>query len=599
MTRAQHGLHHRIAKSPLLLVIALAALGVFIGACSAGAAERLWLPAPGWSRAMTVGRSATGGQIAMLVESERVLAFLASSGDERTAALVTFPLQDPTGLQAYALPALAGRTIRQPNLVRAGQEYRLYWIEDGAVHWSAWHEDPGEASQPRSVNITGGISEYAVAVGPSGQVWLWMAGGEDHQGLYVISPDRPSPQDPVLDPLGRRPALASADDGLHAVWVRPPEGSGQASIIYSRLAWNSSTPSEPVEIAARTLSNTDVHSGPWIGAQGGYAYVFFTVEVKSGLRAGETDTSAHVFPVADPTAVSRLGNRIHLQPPPGIGSADPADVLAGAPGLDPWEPAVEVGSAALTQIAPDPNARARLAVALKAELTHLRSQRQSQVAVLYFEGGSPLGSEVVTFTPAPSTRPVIQSGRDGALHLMWLERAEQEGQVVYYSSTDPRVVTSLQGMTSDDLARLTADTLFAMLSGMLFFPLALLWLILPVVVILASSFLRREGESLMRRGTLISMTAAVAIYWFVKLLVIPGLFATTPFSAWHPVIPTWLAIGLRFIIPVSVSALGLLAAWQFTYRRGRHSPLFFILLFGLFDGALSMAIYAESLIGGF
>lgn len=599
MIIAHRHLHQSRAKSPLLLGVVLSALVILSSACSADYPERLWLPADGWSRALAVGRSSTGGQVAMLVEGERVLAFLASPPNNQSASLVSIPFADPIGHETHPLPALEGRSIRQASLLKTGQAYRLYWVEDRTVYWSEWGHEPAQATEPRGVNIAGGVANYAVAAGPGGQVSLWIAGTEDQPGLYVISTGDASPEQPLIDPLGHRPDLAPAAEGLHAVWLQPPAGAGQARIMYSYLGWDSVTPSNPVEVATRTLSNTDVHSGPWIGVQGGYAYVFFTVEIKSGLRAGETDTTVHIFPVSDTTSVQRLGNRIHIQSAPEGVSSDPADELSGEAGLDPWEPMIESGSAALTQLAPDRNARTRLAVALEADLLNSRNQRQSQVAVLYFQDGNPLGTEVVTFTPAPSTRPIIQSGQDGDLHLLWLERAEQEGQVVYYGSTHSQVGRALQGITGDDLGRLTAETGFALLSGLLFFPLALLWLIFPVVIILASSFLRREGESLRRRGTLISVTLAVASYWFVKLLVIPGLFVTTPFSPWYPVMPAWLAQGFRFLVPIAVSSLGFVAAWLFTYRRGRHSPLFFILLFGIVDGALSMAIYAESLIGGF
>jgi hypothetical protein len=64
-----------------------------------------------------------------------------------------------------------------------------------------------------------------------------------------------------------------------------------------------------------------------------------------------------------------------------------------------------------------------------------------------------------------------------------------------------------------------------------------------------------------------------------------------PFSAWIPDIPAAVALALRIAVPLLASALGLFVAYRSTYARERMQPLFFLLIFILVDGFITIAIY--------
>lgn len=591
--------HHPTRARPrtaLKLALLLAALA--LSACSGGPPDRLWLPAETWSRAIAVGRSSTGGRPALLLETGRALLYLSGPRSDPSPSLVSLPYDQAGQPQVEAIPGLAGRLVGQPMLVRSGTEYRLYWLEGASIQWISWQDDPGNATEPRSVNIAGGVADYGLAAGPQGQVSLWLAGTEEAPGLYVFSHGGLSPEDPVIDPEGQRPSVAAGETAAHAVWFRPAAGGGQAELLYSSLPWDSRDPSEPVTVARRAISPSDVTSGPWIAVDHEYAYVFFTIEIRTGLRAGQTDTTLHIFPLNDPSQVRQVGERVFVQTATSLGQADPAESGASERTRTVWEPDSGRGLSSLTQLYPNPQRAPEAPVALVAKLPYLRNQEQLQIVVVYLESGEPAGTNVITFTASGSTQPVLATDPQDHLHLLWLERGEDAEQIVYYASTRPEVIDALAGITGDDLGRMASATAFSMVSGLLFTPLALLWLILPAILIIATSFLRQEGESFNRRGSLLSIGLAVAAYWGVKLLVMPALLQTTPFPDWYPVIPVWMAAVLRVAVPLLISALALFLAHRFTYERGRHSPLFMVLLFGLIDGALTMAIFAGILIGG-
>lgn len=597
MNRHPNAQAERAIIRPVHLMLVLS-MGFVLSACVADYPERLWLRPSGWSRAIAVGRSSTGGRPALLLEDDRAIVYLSGPRSDPEPNLVSIVFARAGEPQSNPLPALSGRSMSQPKLVRAGSEYRLYWLEDSAVNWIAWQGDPGSASQPRSVNVAGGVGAYQVVSGPDGQVSLWMAGTEDHAGLYMLWHEGISPENPIVDPQGQQPALVTDASGIYAVWLRPVPAGGQAQLVYSQLPWGSREPSPPRVVAELPVSPSDVSSGPWIGLDNRYAYVLFTNEIRTGLRAGQTDTTLHTFAVDPPGQVHRMGERLSLQPGPELDRADPAGRAAAPQEMSPWEPATGAGVTDLRQLFPNPYADHELPVALIAKLPYLRNQEQLQIAVVYLQDEQAAGSQIMTFTPAASTLPVLNSGSDGSLHLLWLERGEGAEQIVYYSSTNPAVIKALRGVTGDDLGRMATSTAFSLVSGLLFTPLALLWLIAPGIVVIATSFLREEGEAIHRRGTLITVALSVAAFWGTKLLVLPSIIRTTPFPDLYPLFSPPLASILRIAIPVIVSALALALAWGVTYRRGRHSPLFMVLMFGLTDGALTMAIYAGILIGG-
>jgi hypothetical protein len=133
--------------------------------------------------------------------------------------------------------------------------------------------------------------------------------------------------------------------------------------------------------------------------------------------------------------------------------------------------------------------------------------------------------------------------------------------------------------------------LFGMLSGIFFVYYPLIWMIVPTVVILATSRLQRRNGSVFKIGTVISLALAIAAYWYSKIIWLPGILTYVPFSAWLPMMPDSWGPSLQIFVPAFISLISLYLAWRFTYKRENDSPFFLMLIFMAFDSLATMSIY--------
>jgi hypothetical protein len=98
---------------------------------------------------------------------------------------------------------------------------------------------------------------------------------------------------------------------------------------------------------------------------------------------------------------------------------------------------------------------------------------------------------------------------------------------------------------------------------------------------------------------LISLILVFLIYYISKVGILPGMLNYLPFSAWIPVIPAWLKTPLQLGVPLVSAGLALLAAWYFTYREREGAIFFFIAIFAIVDGIITMAVYGVLVYGAF
>jgi hypothetical protein len=236
-------------------------------------------------------------------------------------------------------------------------------------------------------------------------------------------------------------------------------------------------------------------------------------------------------------------------------------------------------------------------VTFSAELPYLLNNRSDQVGLIFLEEGRVSSYQLLSFTAGRSEYPSIQSDANGYLYLTWLERDDNNDYRVYFSSTRPETKTVLDQFTSEDAARISGNSLFGILSGLVLVPFPLLWSLGPIVVYFLLGFLRKENESIFAFGTLITIVAGLVVYTYSKLATMAGMLDYVPFSAWVPVMPESWENPLRIGMPIFLGLLGLLIAYWRTYARENRSPLFFLAFFIIVDGLLTIAIYGVLFFG--
>jgi hypothetical protein len=257
------------------------------------------------------------------------------------------------------------------------------------------------------------------------------------------------------------------------------------------------------------------------------------------------------------------------------------------------------GNTYIARLAVDPALSPELAMAFHTKLEYLRRQEQGQVSTIFLQDGIPNGYQQISFTPASSDYPAVLSDKAGQLYLTWMEGSALSGYDVYFSSTAPDIRGALSGLTWGEFGPLAAETLFGLLTGAVLVPLALLW-ILPAMVILGlTSVIRRDDESFSSPGVIVSLALAITAYWVTKLAFMPTVRDYVPFSAWLPFLPPALNLPLQVGVPLLITGLALAVAWRYTYGGERPSPFFFLLIYAVVDGALTMAVYGVTFYGAF
>ena len=581
-----------------ILGMLLLALSLLAG-CT-GSPERLWLRAPGWSRAQRIGATRVGDPPPLTLDENGIIYTLLIGGEDRQF----HPRIVALGRQGEALWDRAYKEIAiarpdNPYLLWDGGQLQLFWIDEERLYNAQVDPDSG-GLQAGPVLLSGDerVGDYAVARDKAGVIHVWFGGPRRAPGLYFLTLNDLEQAPTLVDSEGIRPSMRFDTAGmLNVVWAHYPPGMGINSLFYAAYPGGKFEPGREYEIAQPKVGTTSILSGPQLGLDSDDVYVFWSVEVRTGMSAGTVKTTYVTFPIGQISSVSKP---IEVRVPSTYElpyEAVPAPELKAGPRVL-LEASQSGTTGHVAQLIADQNVRDELVIAFRAVLPYLLRNIESQVGTLYFDDGQARSYQLLSFTRGDSTSPFILSDDSGYLYLNWLERGDVEGFLVYFASTAPDLVQALSTLSRDDIGRLTASTLFGMAYGAVLLPFVFILLIAPLLLILLTSFIRTEDETLASGRVLLSIGIALAGYWVAKLAIVPALKDYVPFSAWIPIIPPWLALLLRIGVPLVITVIAAWVAWLFTFRRGRNSPLMFVLLYAITDGVLTMMIYGVTILGG-
>lgn len=587
----------RIARRLLLPLAWLPLLTLALSACS-GPAERIWLKAPGWNRAGLIANTPLVDPASMTLDDQGNIHLLLFGGNEDAYYPRVLTLNRRAETVADRSYELALKRPDQSQIIWDGQSLQLFWLSDRGLYNAQLEGGTGDLSGPPLL-LSGDVkvASYAVAGGAAGATAIWYAGSQDSPGLYATPVDSASGDAMLVDPLGVLPDVRFDNAGtLHATWSHYLPGQDHPRFFYAAYQDGAYVPGQETMVFEPLVGTTRVY-GPWLGLDQQNAYLLWTVVPRIGPTAGMAATYYLHFPPGQPTAASSVSQlyipydyRLAYQSPPAEGlETGPRVMLGSAP----------YGNTYISELAVDPALAPELAIAFHTKLEYLRRKEQGQVSTVFFRDGAPAGYQQISFTSASSGFPAIVSDEGGQLYITWLESGAESGYDVYFSSTAPDIRKALSGLTWDDVGRLSAETLFGLLGGVVLVPLALAWIIAPMVVLGVTSVIRRKEESFTSPGVLISLALAIATYWVSKLLLMSTIRDYVPFSAWLPFIPPALNLPLQVGVPLLIAGLALAIAWRLTYGQDRPSPFFFLLVYAVVDAALTMAVYGVTFYGAF
>ncbi len=558
--------------------------------------NRIWLKAPDWSRAQIIGTSRINDPAPIVIDDAGTVYIVMIRSDAELSRPRIVAL-DPQAeiLWDRTLEVIMDRPDK-PRLLWNGQSLYLFWLDTNSLYSAELDQTGNLLAQPHLLSSEQNVESYSIAANTAGNVSVWYAGSRRVPGLYALTLGEEADEPSLVDLLGIRPSIQYDDENrLHATWGQHPPGFGDNKILYASYADGDFTFGREITLARPVIAPTSLLQGPFFGMDKTTSTVIWSVEVRTGMEAGRTDTSFVSFPNGEPSVASA-----------------PASLFVPASVLEDYDTATNDSLIAGRRVALVPGGFAgttsasdfvanrevadELVFAYTSTLPHMWRKVASQVSLLYFQDGLPTYHQLLSFTRSASSAPTVVSDRAGYLYVTWVETAE-EGFSVFLAGTSPGFDQTLSPITMNDVGLLAGETIFGLLSGIVVAPIAVvLWMIVPLFILLVTGFARRGDDSFSNPGTIISLLLTLIFYLGIKAGTTPEFGVYVPFSAWLP-IAEWLRTPLQYLVPVFITLFSLWATWRFAYRRGTNSLMYLTMILIALDGTLTMSIYGILFLG--
>jgi len=588
-------------KFRLKLVALFISMWVLISCSSAQ--ESLWLQSPDWSRGGFIGNTKVVAPVPFVVGSGDSVYFFLVDLNEETSAYSFDLVRMNSGsdkLDYFKISFGDLLNVKQPEIMHEGNgNLRLFWIASEGLYTLIVGEDGFPTGEPVLLSGSDVVSSYDMVRASDGSVVLWYAGSRRSPGIHALSQYDGSAQSVLVDPDGTLIRLRFDNrNQLHTAWVHYPFGYEQTEILYGVYDPDSGefstavSPVFPLDLGP-SISLDDFA----LGVDNSNVYLYWTTNVHAGPQAGDIRANYETFPIGAAPRVfpshSILAPTIYSLEFDNSASDLKSGLRISLPGLD--APMTTKIQDFRTNV--DPAGEVVLAVRSPAE--HLWRKTREQVDLIYFDNGSPVAYQPLTFTSAVSTFPNVVIDQSGYVSLAWLEKQSSNIFAVYFASTDPKFVGRFKTVSFGERLNVVYAVLFGMLIGALLAPIAAaVWMFAPLAVLGLFSFIRRilPGR-IIGYLSIAELAAAVGTVWFVKLAVLPLMTTYVPFSAWIPNIPSLVGDILRVVVPLLTLIVSTFVAWHFTYRRENNSSLYFILIYVATDALITTSIYAVLIYG--
>jgi hypothetical protein len=572
----------------LILPVVLLFLVIFASACQMR--EKGRKPSADWSRSVPLGVFVRG-DIDLVVSPDGTSAHLVWLMEEEGQNIVHYVQLDQSAVTQIARNLdLPPGQMRSPQLAPAGgSNLHLFWSNrpEGERQWDLWYGRLNEAGElegearllaPAADNVDQFVK---VSDGQGGVYVAWEARANGAlYGTHIDAGGQLVQERVLLTERGQNPSLAAAGSQLFMTWIV------DYNVYYGQMPAGELSEVEGAQITTISLSDAIALDGPVLGLSGDWAYVIWGIFNIRGLESGTGTMEYLAFPKESPTR----GNGEWLK-------ISPAEEQPYAP----YDSAYRI-----TQLAPPAETADSTDVVREPFLTtgrgnelavaavinqDFRLDTITQVGIILFADGEFTGYQMAGKTDAFSQEPALATDGEGNLYIAWREGGQ--GSLAYYALTKPEVRGQLDRMEANDVANVALNGGIELISGILFFPLACVWLFPGLFLIGLYHFWRGESD-LNEPATIVILVIAIVVSQVMKFLFLPTITTYIPFSAWLDVSSNW-EEPLRYIVPLFTMGIGLLVAWGM--HRRTHSGIAFFFWFMATDAILTLAIYGVTIWG--
>ena len=546
-----------------------------------------------WSRSVPQG-TFIRGDIDMVVEltGNQVHLVWLKQGENDVQFVEYVQLDDTAVTQIrHDLPLLEDQ-VRNPKLALSGTDnLHFLWSSraDGEREWDLRYgqlnPQSGDIAETQMIAPKSDVvGKYTLTPDGAGGIFVVWENSVD-QGLYgvQIGSDGMLIQATTLLAQGRTPSLQVDETGnLYMTWME------SNNVYFASLAEGILETAVGEIVVTIPQGTGQTLDGPELGVAGEWAYLFWSTFNSSGLQAGTAIAEYIAFPLDSPRRQN--GQTILMFPE----ETQPYEPYDGAYSLTHLAPPATSGSG--TDFVRQPNTASALGNELAVAYAvnqDLRLDRVTQIGTAIFKDGEFTGYQFAGKTDAFSQEPVLANDAAGNLHIAWREGGR--GRLAYYAVTTPEGRANLDRLDGSDVSNFVMDGGIEVIAGMLFFPLACIWLF-PGLAIIGTYHWWRGESDMKDKSTIIVLVVAILASQLMKIVFLPTITTYVPFSAWLDV-PTAVEGVLILIVPLLIIGIGLFVAWRLHSRT--PSGLAFFFWFTATDALLTLAIYGVNLLGVF
>ncbi len=215
-----------------------------------------------------------------------------------------------------------------------------------------------------------------------------------------------------------------------------------------------------------------------------------------------------------------------------------------------------------------------------------------QIGMVIMKDGEWKGYQLAGASRSASMRPVATAGEQGAIHLAWIDAGGFGRYEVYYASTSATVRRALNRITLADVVSEIAGGAWSATAALSFFPVVLLWVLVPLTWLVAFALARPDSDLRTRAGQ-VALGVSLLLYLLSKFFLFPSFLSYAPFlSMVSPQFQGLVYVGF----PLLLAGLGLLAVRTYARRSQRQVTLIAFGLFVIVDALLSLVLYMPSAI---
>jgi len=557
---------------------------------------------PDWSRGEALGKAALNGRVGFAADASQEAIYLAWVAErERNGPEFLYLVRlDRSGrlLGSGELPIEVNRPTQVQLLGDPAGYLHLAWLDrlGENVHlFYARLDAAGQlVSQPQELSLPEAeVTSYEMALGPSGDIEVfWGAREGESAGLYHLRLGEAGEIKAANRYLGRKgfnPTFRVDRQGfVHLVWEEEPS-AGEHYLYYAIFDRDGRALKDPVSISSFAAGTGLVTDRPALGLAGDDVYIFWSRERRGGgLTPPSAESYCLTFPLGRPEAASKP-RQVNV----------PA---TGHPAYTHMETPVRVSELAISRATDFPSTFIyqpytirghydALVAAFAVEISS-RTKQATHIVLTLWADGQMRGYQIVNKTRTGSMRPVFFEDAQGDLHLAWIDVAGFGVYEVYYASTSAEARANLNRLTAQDVLASAFNFLWGIVQALSFFPIILVWIFVPLLVIILYSFLRVEGD-LARLGPRIMLVVSLLLYTIFKYLFRPNWLAALPLP---PNLSPGLSDALIYTAPLLISGLATVATILYIKRREYPSLLPSFGFFVACDALLTLLIYVPGIV---